>query len=180
MDIATRDRPLPGDWSVRRGRDAYLAENGFTVEAYDDPTTEATAYGVTIHVPNTPKHRWAIMLHDLHHVVTGYGTDPAGEGEVSAWEAQRGMKPLGLYVGAIVTYGCATGLVLAPRRTLAAWRAAASTDAPSLYAEPFGPYEALLELTIGELRERLGVPRGGLNPHPRALHHGAPRPSAAL
>src|SRR5262245_33831674 len=73
--------PWPKDWTVEQARDAYLTENGFTIEGYESRWTEASLFGLPIYVPNTARHRWAIMLHDLHHVATGYGTDIAGEGE---------------------------------------------------------------------------------------------------
>lgn len=101
MSTASCEQPLPSNWSVEQGLNAYLEENGFTVKAYDAPRTPASFLGLRFSVPNTPRHRWAIMLHDLHHVATGYGTDPAGEGQISAWECRRGLRPLGLYVGSI-------------------------------------------------------------------------------
>jgi len=168
------DRPFPASWTVRRARDAYLAENGFTIEAYADPWTEASAFGIPFKVPNTPRHRWAIMLHDLHHVATGYGTDMAGEGEISIWESRRGLRPLGLYVAAIVAVGSVGGALLAPRRALAAWRAS-GPERSSLFAsgDARADYEALLDLSVGELRVRLGIPAAGLVTS-RALHARAP------
>ncbi|HSO38537.1 MAG TPA: hypothetical protein VLT33_38675 [Labilithrix sp.] len=173
------DRPYPSSWTVRRARDAYLEENGFTVASYGDAWTDASVFGIPFKVPNTPRHRWAIMLHDLHHVATGYGTDLAGEGEISIWEARRGLRALGLYVATIVTFGSLGGVLLAPRRALAAWRASA-TGARSLFAGGDTPeeYEALLDLTVGELRARLAVPGDGLVTA-RALHSQAPRRAVA-
>ena len=173
---------FPESWTVRRARDAYLAENGFTVEAYDDRWTSASFFGIPLKVPNTKRHRWAIMLHDLHHVATGYGTDLVGEGEISAWEL-RGLRPLGIYVASIVMAGTLAGAVFAPRRALGAWRAARS--ARSLFelvppdANAPDAYEALLDLTVGELRARLGVPAEGLAREPRGLHDFAPKASSA-
>ena len=169
------DRPFPPSWTVRRARDAYLAENGFTVAAYDDASTEATVFGIPLKVPNTPRHRWAIMLHDLHHVATGYGTDMIGEGEISVWESRRGLAALGLYVAAIVAIGSLGGALLAPRRALAAWRAS-GLGRTSLFASGGAEedYQAMLDLTVGELRERLGIPEGGLVTR-RALHARAPK-----
>lgn len=164
------DQPLPASLSVRAGRDAYLAENGFTVKAYEDRWTEASIFGLKVAVPNTRRHRWAIMMHDLHHVATGYGTDHIGEGEISAWELRRGLGRLGLYVGGIVTAGTVLGLILAPRRTLAAFFAGGSH--PSLFAEDDA--EPLLNLTVGELRQKLGLPVDGLATLPRQLHPFAP------
>ena len=159
----------PADWTVRRALDAYLAENGFTVEAYDAKWTDASFLGIKLRVPNTKKHRDAIMLHDLHHVATGFGTDLTGEGEISAWEVRRGVRWLGFYVGTIVALGTLLGVFGAPRRALAAYRAPgrslfnASTD-----------YDALLAMTVGELRAYLQVPSTGIASAPRRLHNYAP------
>lgn len=169
------DQPFPASWTVRRARDAYLEENGFTEESYAAAWTEASAFGIPIKVPNTPRHRWAIMLHDLHHVATGYGTEMPGEGEISIWEARRGLRPLGLYVAAIVALGSLGGALLAPRRALAAWRTSGERRA-SLFAcgDTQADYEALLDMTVGELRAKLGVPHEGLVTS-RSLHSRAPR-----
>jgi hypothetical protein len=165
--------------TVREARDAYLAENGFTVEAYDAKTTDASFLGIKIKVPNTAAHRVGIMLHDLHHVATGFGTDLTGEGEISAWEARRGLAALGAYVGGIVASGVALGFLVAPVRATAAWRA--SRGGASLFPlcrlppDEFSKrYEALLAMTVGELRASLGVPPEGVARHPRKLHAYAP------
>jgi hypothetical protein len=164
--------------SVREARDAYLAENGFTLEAYEAKWTEASLLGVRFRVPNTARHRVAIMLHDLHHVATGFGTSLVGEGEISAWEARRGFTALGAYVGGIVLSGLALGLLVAPRRAIRAWRAAGRGKA-SLFplcarADFAARYEVLLAMTVGELRRELGVPERGLTDRPRTLHAHAP------
>jgi hypothetical protein len=168
---APRSEPLAPTLGVREGRDAYLAENGFTTESYTAPWTDASFFGVKFKVPNTPHHRWAIMLHDLHHVATGYGTDLAGEGEVAAWELRRGMRGLGLYVGTIVALGAFAGLVFEPRRTLRAWRRAAGKA--SLFQDGRA-YEELLALSVGELRHGLGVPAQGIAEGAQGLHRYAP------
>jgi hypothetical protein len=172
--------PFAAHWTVRRARDAYLAENGFTVEAYTAPRTEGSFLGIRLSVPNTPHHRWAIMLHDLHHVATGYGTDIVGEGEISGWEIHRSLRPLGLYVGSIVASGLAIGFAIAPRRVAAAWRRGkASRSLYALLADARTPaerdaaYAELLDLTVGDLRARLGLPETGLAPS-RRLHDYAP------
>jgi hypothetical protein len=166
------DSPYPGTWTVRQARDAYLAENGFTVEAYDAPRTEASFFAISFSVPNPPGHRWGIMLHDLHHVATGFGTDAVGEGEISAWEVGGGLRGLDLYTGAIVLGGTLLGVVLAPRRALRAFRA--STRGANLFATR-RTYEDLLSMTVSELRKHLEVPEGGLAEVPRNLHPRAPR-----
>ena len=84
--------PWPASWSVRRARDAYLAENGFSVAGYSAKWTDASLFGVRFRIPNTPRHAWGIRRHDLHHVVTGFGTDLVGEGEISVWEVRAGIR----------------------------------------------------------------------------------------
>jgi hypothetical protein len=167
---------FPSTWAVRKGRDEYLAENGFTVESYDDEYTQATFLGVDFGVPNTARHRVGIMLHDLHHVATGFGTDLAGEGEISAWEVRGGLRGLGVYVASIVLTGFAMGLLFAPKRTLRAWKAA-KTARPLWEAGVM--YDELLAKSVAELREIAGVPADGVAPGgPRALHANAPRPAS--
>jgi hypothetical protein len=166
-----RLRPLPADLRVRAARDAYLEENGFSVEIYDARWTNATLLGMKFKVPNTARHRFAIMLHDLHHAATGYGTDIFGEVEVSAWECRRGVRPLGLYVASIVVGLALLGVLIAPSRTWRAWCAGAGKG--SLFHRE-EDYDEILDLSLGALRERLGIPEAGLHRGARMLVPGAP------
>lgn len=158
----------------RAARDAYLHDNGWTLAAYDAATTEASFLGLEFGVPNTPKHRRAIRLHDLHHVATGFGTDTVGEGEISAWELARGLGGLNLYVAGIVVIGALYGALRAPRRS---WRAFRAAGTASLFDGPDdeAAYEALLDLDVATLRARLGVPAQGVARRPARLHAHAPR-----
>jgi hypothetical protein len=172
------NEPFPASMNVRDARDAYLATNGFTVEAYDAKWTDASLLGIKFRVPNTKKHRVSIMLHDLHHVATGFGTDLTGEGEISAWEARRGLGAFGAYVASIVASGVLLGLLVAPRRTARAWRNSSSNASlfPLVQHPDFvARYERLLTLTVGELRRELGVPEGGVVHGPQGLHAFAPK-----
>lgn len=163
--------PLPSSLRVREALDVYLAENGFTKEGYDSPKTSGSFLGLKFSVPNPPAHQRAVRLHDLHHVATGFGTDHAGESEISVWQARRGLRAAGMYVTSIVLMNVAVGVVLAPRRTLAAMRG--STSGPSLFGMAVA-YDSLLNLTVGELREALEVPQQGLANGPRLRHSHAP------
>jgi hypothetical protein len=174
-DVAHRAiSALPGGLEVKQGRDRYLAENGFTVAAYDAKWTPASVFGINIAVPNTPNHQRALRWHDLHHVATGYGTDLAGEAEVSAWELRRGLKGLDLYVRAIVISVALLGAVVAPRRTWRAW-VAAGRAGENLFARELGKYDATLAMDIATLRAQLGIPPDGLATE-RGLHSAAPKP----
>ena len=77
----------------------------------------------------------------------------------------------GVYVTSIVLINVAVGLLLAPRRTLGALRGA--TTGLSLFGMAVA-YDSLLDLTAGELREALEVPREGLTTGPRHRHSHAP------
>src|SRR5262249_43760563 len=121
-------------------------------------------------LPNVAARRRAVPLHDLHHVATGYGTALAGEAETSAVELRGGIHSLFLWC--VKLAAMAIGLVIAPRRVLR-WVAGAR-GARTLYADD-APYDALLALSLGELRERLGIPRDGLADRPASLHARAPR-----
>lgn len=167
------EHPLPASMRVRDALDHYLAENGFTRAGYDAPRTDASFLGVRFSVPNTPGHRVGIMLHDLHHVATGFGTDIVGEGEVSAWEVRGGLRGLDAYVSSIVLAGTMAGFVTAPQRMLRATRVLAGPR-HSLFGMKV-PYEKLLDLTVGELRTMLGVPQEGAATSPRRLHAYAPK-----
>jgi hypothetical protein len=168
----SRSQPLAASLPVQQGRDLYLAENGFTVAEYDHPRTPASIFGLRFSVPNTPKHRWAIMLHDLHHVATGYGTDLAGEGEISAWELRSGLGSLGLYVGSIVLGGALFGFMFAPRRVLQAFLQGGRK--PALFDRPDLSYDTLMRMSVAELRAELAIPPNGLAQVPRELHSHAP------
>ena len=63
-----------------------------------------------------------IWLHDLTHLLTGYDTSWAGEGEIAGWELASGFTSkywIG-YFYAPITFSI--GLIVAPLRTLRALR----------------------------------------------------------
>jgi hypothetical protein len=165
------DRPYPADWSVPEALAAYLNENGFTTEQYDADVVNITFFRFTFPLLNPPQRKIAVRFHDLHHLVTGYGTDPMGEAEISAWELRRGMNVFGIYVQTIIFAGTCFGLCHSPRRTVAAWRAAKSNI--PLQSASLPVYQELLRLSVGELRSVYGIPHAGIAAA-RTLHEKAP------
>ena len=155
--------------TVEAARDRYLEVNGFSTAGYSAATFQVDVFGRTWTLPNRPARRRAIPLHDLHHVVTGYGTDLAGEAETSTWELSGGINSLFLWCFKLSAI--AIGLVIAPRRVLQAARAARGCR--TLYRDPIG-YAAILAMTLGELRARLGVPPDGQARRAARLHRRAP------
>lgn len=155
---------------VREARDRYLEENGFSLHHYEAPTFTITLFGQTWTLPNVAARRRAVPLHDLHHIASGYGTALIGEAETSAFELRGGINSLFLWcfkLAAVII-----GLFLAPRRVARSF--AVAHHSRTLYADDT-PYEALLALSLGELRERLGIPLDGLADRPSSLHARAPR-----
>jgi ubiquinone biosynthesis protein Coq4 len=99
------------------------------------------------------------VLHDLHHIVTGYGMDWAGEGEISAWEIATGCGRYG-FAWFINLQGMVMGWVVAPRRTWRAW--VRGRHSKSLYGE--GWSEALLSERVADMRARLELDRPAPEP----------------
>ncbi len=151
--------------SVRDGLRDYLLENSFTEADYTQPTFRLKVLGKNIDVPNGPNRQWAIPIHDLHHVATGYGTDFVGEGEIAVWELRGGCRTPVVYFLNLVA--AAIGTLLAPRRIWAAF--CASKSARAIYRSDLNR-ERILEMPIGTLREHLGIPTEGLARGERRLH----------
>ena len=148
---------IPDHLTLREGRELYLSMNGFSMEEYTRPTFEVPIFGRMVKFPNPPARQQAIARHDLHHLLTGFGTDYAGEAEVGAWELGAGCNTAFLWF--INGLAVAIGLLIAPRRTLRAFRRARGQR--SLYVDG-RELPALLDMKIAELRRELGIPAGGL------------------
>jgi hypothetical protein len=170
---ASDHRPIAPTARVLEARDAYLAENGFSAAEYGAPTFRLKLFGRPFDLRNGASRQWAIPLHDLHHVATGYGTDFIGEAEIGAYELAAGCRTFIVYW--LNSVAVLIGLFLSPLRVLAGFRA--GLRARALYRLDV-PYEELLALDVGALRRLLGLPEGGLAEHPRRLHAAAPSPSS--
>jgi hypothetical protein len=148
------------DTTVRAARDLYLERNGFDMKGYEEPTFTLPILGRDVAFPNPPARRRAIARHDLHHALTGYGTDYAGEAEIGIWELRAGCNTAFLWL--INLIAVAIGVAIAPRRVWRAWGSAASSR--SLYLDA-RPYDELLEMDLSALRADCGLaPRGCLAP----------------
>lgn len=169
LKLTDTTQPFAPTLRVEDARADYLAENGFDVAGYTAPTFQMKLLGRPFDFPNTADRQYAIPLHDLHHLATGYGTDFLGEAEIGAWELRAGCETFIVYY--LNSVAVLLGLFLSPRRVLAAFRAA--KGARSLYRRPLSMEQAL-SMKLGDLRAHLGVPRGGIATH-RRLHDNAQR-----
>jgi hypothetical protein len=55
--------------------------------------------------PNTKGRKRLVAAHDLHHLLTGYGTDLVGEAELGAWELGTGLRDRSAVRYAIRVFG---------------------------------------------------------------------------
>ncbi len=79
--------------SLREARARYFAANGLPADGgYHVRWVRAPIGPIPFAFPNTAGRRRVLPAHDLHHVVTGYATDLAGEGEIGAWEIAAGVR----------------------------------------------------------------------------------------
>jgi hypothetical protein len=108
---------------------------------------------IAIPVPHPGQLAW----HDLHHLVLGYRTDLTGEMEISAFELRT--TPRTAVVFFLCVAGVVTGMLWAPRRTLAAWRR--GRGARNLYGAGLD-YDAVMEWTVPALAAWMRVDPGPL------------------
>ncbi len=150
--------------TVGQARKQYFADAGFPADGgYAAKFVKLGQLGpIPLGFPNSDARRKAVVLHDLHHVATGYKTDWTGEAEISAWEIASGCGRF--WFGWFINLqGMVMGWVVNPRAT---WRAfVRGRHSRNLYPEGFS--EGLLRETVAELRARLELDRP------------APAPSAA-
>lgn len=158
----------PDDLPVTTARARYFADNGFGDDGgYADPFVDLKLGPVTIPFPNTKGRAEVVPYHDLHHLVTGYGTDFASELAISAWEVGAGCGR-SLTAWLIDLSGMGLGLVAAPRTTLRAF--ARGRRSRSLFDVPLA---ALMSETVGDLRKKTRVPAANAEPELRASDLGA-------
>jgi len=141
----------PG-WSLQSARARYFEANGFGRNGgYDSAWVDFKLGPVPFPFPNTTPRKRAVQYHDLHHILTGYGTNFAGELEISAWEIGSGCKG---YAAAwqLNLGGMAAGALGMPRKTWAAFRRGRSSR--NLYGSRI---DEVLHRSVGDVRRELGI-----------------------
>ena len=142
------------DQTMREARELYFRVNQFGENGgYDDRWVDFKLGPLSLPFPNTPARVRAVRFHDLHHVLTGYDTDPIGEFEISAWEIAAGCKG---YVAAwqLNLGGMFAGFVVSPRRIVRAFLRGRHSE--TLYDRDL---DELLGSTVALTRESMGVER---------------------
>jgi hypothetical protein len=140
--------------TLRAGRQLYFERSGIE-PGYDARWVKLRAGGIPVLVfPNTAGRVRAVRLHDLHHVVTGYETTWTGEAEIAAWEIATGCGSF--FAAWVLNLGAfVIGLLIAPRQVFRAFVRGRHSE--NLYHTAGECSEALLDLSVGELRTRLGL-----------------------
>ena len=140
------------DLALRQALQDHFAENGFPPDGGMSKKWEVVWAGpVPIGLPNIAARRWATPIHDLNHLVSGYGHDAMGEAENAAWELGGGCRD---YVAAWVLNGGALGLgiVRSPKRVFAAFVRGRQTR--NLYGVDI---DSVLDLPLSAVRTMLGL-----------------------
>jgi ubiquinone biosynthesis protein Coq4 len=101
--------------------------------------------------PNFNARRKAVILHDIHHLLTGYATTLSGESEISSWEIASGCKN---YWAAFLidTSGLMIGIPFNFMGVLKAFSRGRKTK--NLYHNLF-TIDKILDMKIAELRKYL-------------------------
>jgi len=145
---------FPDDLTLREGRDRYFAASGFDTSGYDERWVRLPVGSVHVSFPNLEGRRRCVALHDVDHVLTGYGTDWHGESQVSAFEIGAGCGRY--WFGWLVnSQGLVGGALRWPRAALAAF-VRGRRCRHSVY-ERDGVDDALLDSHLGDLRAELGL-----------------------
>jgi len=157
---------VDGKLTLREGRGVYFAENGLPADGgYADRWVVVKVASIPVFVfPNTEGRRRDVPFHDLHHVLTGYGTTVVGEAEIGAWElgSDCTASPAAVFLNCQV---CGFVLPRHPRRLFRAFTC--GRRARNLYGTSC--YDEILSRPVGVVREALGIdaPPGEPTPEDR-------------
>jgi hypothetical protein len=81
--------------TMREARARYWKENNFGEDGgYSDDWVKIKVGPIPFFIPNGQARKKAVGFHDLHHILTGYQTDWAGEAEIAAWEVASGCRDM--------------------------------------------------------------------------------------
>ena len=133
----------------------FYRNNYFGEEAFTAKVVQVQILGpIKLPLPNVKQRREVIHLHDLTHLVTGYDTSWAGEGEVAALELASGF-PRKYWIGWVYApLAFITGILVSPLRVAKAFRR--GWGATNLYKLDI-PRERLYSMTLRELRKELAL-----------------------
>ena len=144
--------------TLRDARTQYFVVNNFAWGGYDDKWVKVEYGLLRFYFPNTKGRVKVVRYHDLHHILTEYGTSLSGETEIGAWEVATGCTR-SLAAWLLNLSGFAWGLVINPKNVYKAFLRGRQTA--NLYHLPFN--DELLSSRVGDLRQQLKLD-GPLHP----------------
>lgn len=137
---------------MKQALSIYFEKNAFGPDGgYNDAWVDFKLGPIPFPFPNTKGRVRAVRYHDLHHILTGYDTNYAGELEIAGWEIGAGCKDFAA-AWVLNLGGIASGLVRAPRRTFRAF--VRGRHSHTFYGLPF---DELITMSVAEARRRAGV-----------------------
>jgi hypothetical protein len=138
--------------AVRAARAEYFAANGFSESGYTDRLVKLQLGPVPVYILNSAARVRSVRLHDIHHVLTGYGTDVLGEGEIGAFELGAGCADH--FAAWYLNFNAVTiALPLGAGTVLRAF--ARGRRSRCLYDREWD--ERILDETVGALRAELAI-----------------------
>ncbi len=145
----------PDDITMREARQRYFKRSGFDDATYTSAWMELPVGARTIKLPNFKPRKEAVKVHDLNHVLTGYGTNWHGEYSISAYELGMGI---GRFWAAwmLNAGGVAAGLVRWPKDLIKAYARGRATRR-SMYDVLRAWDESFLDKRVGEVRAMIGI-----------------------
>ena len=146
----------PGEFEehdLAEARARFFSDNGYGDDGgYSERWVKLKLGPLPFAIPNTASRKQAVPLHDLHHILTGYGTDWRGEFEISAWELGAGCGRFS-FAWQINLQGALAGLLVSPLRTMRAFRRGLRCRSLYTYEER----ERLFASTIADARRTLAI-----------------------
>lgn len=140
--------------TLREARDAWFTSQDLPLDGgYTEKWVKLPAGPFHFYIPNTASRKKAVPLHDLHHLVTGYETDWAGEYQISAWEIGAGCGGYS-FAWLINFQGMLAGAVRFPLRT---FRAFARGRRCQAFYTTRAYDEQLLDDDVDVWKEKLGT-----------------------
>jgi hypothetical protein len=142
--------------TLRDARARYFELNNFGKDGgYEDRWVKVKVGVFPLWFPNLPSRRRAVRYHDLHHILTEYGTTWRGEAEIGAWEVATGGGATA--VGWLLDLlAFAVGLVIHPRGVYRAFLR--GRHSANLFRARFD--DALLAQEVGVMRRELRLGGG--------------------
>lgn len=129
----------------------FIKENLGTDGGLNEAWGRIKLWKFYIPIPNIKARKKALMLHDIHHIVTGYDGDWRGEISIGAWEVASGCGKY--WVAWLLNLGAmGVGLFIYPKVMFNAFIRGLRTE--NLYHHTI-PQDQAVQMQVGELQKKL-------------------------